>query len=64
MWERQVNFNLNSSNLNLEEDGLETLVNQLMEVKQHMVQGWIHIKCYLPAKCSNLCIYFLFIDYC
>lgn len=56
MWERQVKSNFNSSTLSLEEDALVELVNQPMEVKQHVGQGWIHIQCHLGARCLNLCI--------
>lgn len=64
MWKRQVNFNLNSSTLSFKEDGLMELVNQSMEVKQHMGQGWTHIPCCLPARYWNVYVYILFTEYC
>lgn len=57
MWERQVNFKLNSSNLSFKEDGLVELVNKPTEVKQHMGQDWTPRQCYLPARYSNVVVY-------
>lgn len=39
--------------------GLVELVNQLLEEKQHMVQGWIHSQWYLPTRCWNLCYLYI-----
>lgn len=66
MWARRVNFSLQSSNLSLEEDALVELVNQPVEVKQRLGQGWIHIQCYYVTwePGVQICVYNLFIDYC
>lgn len=57
MWERQVNFKVNSSNLSFREDGLVELVNKPTEVKQHMGQDWTPRQCYLPARYSNVVVH-------